>query len=47
MSKVKEGDTVKVNYTGTLKNGEVFDSSEGKEPLEFTLGEGQLIPGFE
>jgi len=47
LSKVKEGDTVKVNYTGTLKNGEVFDSSEGKEPLEFTLGEGQLIPGFE
>lgn len=47
MSKVKEGDTVKVHYTGTLKNGEVFDSSKDKEPLEFTLGEGQLIPGFE
>ncbi len=47
MSKVKDGDTVKVHYTGTLKNGEVFDSSKDKEPLEFTLGEGQLIPGFE
>jgi FKBP-type peptidyl-prolyl cis-trans isomerase 2 len=47
LSKVKEGDTVKVHYTGTLKNGEVFDSSKDKEPLEFTLGEGQLIPGFE
>lgn len=47
MSKVKEGDTVKVHYTGTLQDGSVFDSSEDKEPLEFTLGEGQLIPGFE
>ncbi|MCC5906083.1 MAG: peptidylprolyl isomerase [Balneolaceae bacterium] len=47
MSKAKDGDTVKVHYTGTLKNGEVFDTSEEKEPLEFTLGEGQLIPGFE
>lgn len=47
MSKVKEGDTVKVHYTGTLENGEVFDSSENREPLEFTLGQGQLIPGFE
>lgn len=47
MSKVKDGDTVKVHYTGKLEDGSVFDSSEGKEPLEFTLGEGQLIPGFE
>ncbi|MDX1590491.1 MAG: peptidylprolyl isomerase [Balneolaceae bacterium] len=47
MSKVKDGDTVKVHYTGTLKNGEVFDTSEDREPLEFTLGQGQLIPGFE
>ncbi len=47
MSKVKDGDTVKVHYTGKLQDGSVFDSSEGKEPLEFTLGEGQLIPGFE
>lgn len=47
MSKVKEGDTVKVHYTGTLQDGTVFDSSREREPLEFTLGEGQLIPGFE
>ncbi len=47
MSIAKEGNTVKVHYTGTLKNGEVFDSSKEKEPLEFKLGEGQLIPGFE
>lgn len=48
MSKVKDGDTVKVHYTGTLtEDGTEFDSSEGREPLEFTLGEGQLIPGFE
>lgn len=47
MSTVKEGDTVKVHYTGKLNDGTVFDSSEDREPLEFTLGEGQLIPGFE
>ncbi len=47
MSKVKDGDTVKVHYKGTLKDGSVFDSSENREPLEFTLGQGQLIPGFE
>tara|TARA_R100001143_G_C3360687_1_gene135320 strand:+ start:3087 stop:3515 length:429 start_codon:yes stop_codon:yes gene_type:complete len=47
LSIAKEGNTVKVHYTGTLKNGEVFDSSKEKEPLEFKLGEGQLIPGFE
>ncbi len=48
MSKVKDGDTVKVHYTGKLtEDGTVFDSSEEREPLEFTLGEGQLIPGFE
>lgn len=44
---LKKGDTVKVHYTGKLGNGEVFDSSRGREPLEFTLGKGQLIPGFE
>lgn len=48
MSKVKEGDTVKVHYTGKLEDGTVFDTSRQRnEPLEFTLGEGQLIPGFE
>lgn len=47
MSKVKANDTVQVHYTGKLKNGQVFDSSEGREPLEVTLGQGSLIPGFE
>jgi FKBP-type peptidyl-prolyl cis-trans isomerase 2 len=47
MIQVKENNTVKVHYTGKLSDGQVFDSSEGKEPLEFTLGQGRLIPGFE
>ena len=47
MSKAASGDTVRVHYKGTLSEGEVFDSSEGKDPLEFTLGESQVIPGFE
>ena len=47
MATAKQGDTVKVHYTGKLEDGTVFDSSEGREPLEFTLGEGMLIPGFE
>jgi FKBP-type peptidyl-prolyl cis-trans isomerase SlpA len=47
MSQVKENNTVKVNYTGKLSDGQVFDSSEGREPLEFTMGQGQIIPGFE
>ncbi len=48
MSQVKQNDTVKVHYTGKLEDGQVFDSSvERGEPIEFTLGQGQLIPGFE
>lgn len=43
----KENDKVKVHYKGTLSNGEVFDTSEGKEPIEFILGAGQVIPGFD
>ncbi len=42
-----DGNTVKVHYTGTLQDGTTFDTSLGREPLEFTLGEGRLIPGFE
>jgi len=47
MSQVKKNDTVKVHYTGKLTNGQVFDSSLEREPLEVTIGEGKLIPGFE
>ncbi len=47
MSHVKENDTVQVHYTGKLSSGQVFDSSADREPLEFTLGQGMLIPGFE
>ena len=47
MSQVKKNDTVKVHYTGKLTNGQVFDSSLEREPLEITVGEGKLIPGFE
>jgi FKBP-type peptidyl-prolyl cis-trans isomerase 2 len=47
MSKVKDSDTVRVHYTGKLENGEIFDDSRGREPLEVTLGAGMVIPGFE
>ncbi|SCX88927.1 FKBP-type peptidyl-prolyl cis-trans isomerase 2 [Nonlabens sp. Hel1_33_55] len=48
MSQVQANDTVKVHYTGKLKNdGRVFDTSENREPLEAKLGQNQLIPGFE
>lgn len=44
---VKNGDVVRVHYTGKLTNGEQFDSSVGREPLEFTVGGGQMIKGFD
>ena len=47
MSNAKTGDTVKIHYTGTLDDGTQFDSSAGRDPLEFELGGGQVIPGFD
>jgi peptidylprolyl isomerase len=47
MTTAKTGDTVRINYTGKLTDGTEFDSSAGREPLQFTLGEGQVIPGLE
>lgn len=47
MSEAKKGDKVKVHYTGKLKDGTVFDTSLKRDPMEFTIGEGQLIDGFE
>lgn len=47
MTQAKNGDSVSIHYTGKLSDGTIFDSSEGKEPLSFTLGSGQVIPGFE
>jgi len=47
VNKAKAGDTVKVHYTGKLEDGTVFDSSSGGDPLEFTIGQGRIIPGFE
>lgn len=44
---IENGSKVKVHYTGKLEDDNVFDSSTGREPLEFTVGSGQLIPGFE
>jgi len=47
MATVKSGDTIKVHYHGKLTTGETFDSSEGREPLEFEVGSGMVIPGFD
>lgn len=47
MQQAKRGDTVHVHYKGTLDDGSVFDSSEGSEPIVFTIGAGEVIPGFE
>jgi len=47
VDQAKKGDTVKVHYTGKLEDGQVFDSSAGKEPIEFTIGEGNILRGIE
>lgn len=47
MTQVKSGDTVRLHYTGTLADGSQFDSSAGRDPLEFVVGSGQIIPGLD
>ncbi len=47
MTQVKTGDTVRIHYRGTLQDGTQFDSSEGRDPLEFEVGSGQIIPGLD
>ena len=47
MTQVKPADTVRIHYTGTLSDGATFDSSEGRDPLEFVVGSGQIIPGLD
>ncbi len=47
MKQAQDGDTVRIHYTGTLNDGTQFDSSSGREPIEFTLGNHSVIPGFE
>jgi FKBP-type peptidyl-prolyl cis-trans isomerase 2 len=47
MQQVQNGDKIRVHYHGKLRSGDVFDSSNGREPLEFTVGSGQVIKGFD
>lgn len=47
MTALKSGDTVAIYYTGTLLDGSIFDSSDGREPLEFEVGSGMIIPGLD
>ena len=47
MAQAKHGDTVKVHYTGKLEDSTVFDSSTKRDPLQFKIGDSQIIPGFE
>ncbi|RMH42744.1 MAG: peptidylprolyl isomerase [Alphaproteobacteria bacterium] len=47
MTKAKSGDTVRIHYTGSFPGGETFDSSRDREPLEFTIGSGQIISGLD
>lgn len=47
MTQVKSGDTVQIHYTGSLTDGKTFDSSQGRDPLEFQVGSGQIIPGLD
>lgn len=47
MTKAKAGDTASIHYTGKFDDGQTFDSSEGREPLQFTVGAGEIIPGLD
>ena len=47
MNQVKNGDTIQIHYSGKLADGTIFDSSEGRQPLEFEVGSGSVIPGFD
>ncbi len=47
MTEIEDGDTVRIHYTGTLTDGNVFDSSDGRDPLEFVVGSGQIISGLD